>query len=69
MFMKVPHALRIIGIKEVQCILGLSKIQAWRLLKKIRAHLGKDRHQKITLPEFCSYKGLSEDAVCTLFGW
>lgn len=67
--MKVPHALRIIGIKEVQFILGLSKIQAWRLLNKIRIHLGKAKHQEITLPEFCSYKGLSEDAVCILFGW
>lgn len=67
--MKMPPVLRIIGTKEVQCLLGISESQARRLLNKIRTHLGKAKHQEITLPEFCSYKGLSEDAVCILFGW
>jgi hypothetical protein len=67
--MNKPRDLRIIGTQEVRLILGKSESQSRRLLGGIRAYLGKEKHQEITLPEFCAYKGLSEDAVCVLFGW
>lgn len=48
----------IIYPKDVQRITGKSERFSRSLLKQIKSKLSKERHQFITIQEFCSYAGL-----------
>jgi len=49
--------------KDVQRIMGTEYTQARRYLKKIKKHLNKEKHQYISVEEFCLYTGLPLDEV------
>jgi hypothetical protein len=53
----------IIYTKDVQRIYGKSDRSARALLARIRKHLNKQRHQPITVSEFCTYLNVSPDEV------
>ncbi len=53
----------IIYPKDVAIITGKSYRASWQLLKKIHAYYKKDKHQVVTVQEFCEYMGIGEDAV------
>jgi hypothetical protein len=49
--------------KDVQYLTGKTERTARRLMKAIRKKLGKEKHQMISVREFCEYTGLREDDV------
>ncbi len=53
----------IIRTNDVANLLGLSLASASRNLRLIKDALGKQKHQKITVKEFCDYVGLDENEV------
>ncbi|MBK8670892.1 MAG: hypothetical protein IPN89_16130 [Saprospiraceae bacterium] len=53
----------IIYPKDVALITGKSYRSSWQLLKKIHKHYNKQRHQVVTVQEFCEYMGISEEAI------
>lgn len=56
----------IICPKDISIITGKSYRSSWQLLKKIRAHYQKDKHQVVTVQEFCEYMGLKPEDVIRL---
>jgi len=56
----------IIYPKDVAIITGKSYRASWQLLKKIHAYYNKDKHQVVTVQEFCEYMGIGEDALTNL---
>lgn len=53
----------VIYAKDIQCIRGCSERSARRLLQSIRERLGKEKHQDVSVTEFCAYTGLREEEV------
>lgn len=53
----------IITVKDVQTITGKSDRAAREILYNIRRKLGKNRHQFVSIGEFCAYTGLPEAEV------
>jgi hypothetical protein len=49
--------------KDVQSIIGKTDRTARKLMKAMRKKLGKEKHQMISVREFCDYTGLPEDEV------
>jgi hypothetical protein len=49
--------------KNVMRITGKSERSSRSLMKAIRKKLGKEKHQMISVSEFCAYTGLSEAEV------
>ena len=49
--------------KDVANITGKSVKSACRLMIKIRAELGKESHQILTVSEFCKYMCLDPDDI------
>lgn len=49
--------------KDVALITGKSLKSANRLTSKIRADLGKEPHQILTVSEFCKYMGLDPEDI------
>ena len=49
--------------KDVANITGKSVKSACRLIIKIRADLGKESHQILTISEFCKYMGLNPNDI------
>ncbi|MBC7884142.1 MAG: hypothetical protein H7X99_01605 [Saprospiraceae bacterium] len=49
--------------KDIAMITGKSIKSAWMLNNKIKKHLGKVRHQILTVGEFCEYMGIPEEEV------
>jgi len=49
--------------KDVQRISGKSEKSHRCLLKKIREHLGKEKHQFITTEELANYTGISLELI------
>jgi ribosomal silencing factor RsfS len=45
--------------KDIQIITGKSERQARNILDKIKKTLDKQKHQSITIDEFCVYQGLN----------
>jgi hypothetical protein len=56
-------AVMVIYTKDVQHIIGKTDRTARKLMKAIRKKLGKEKHQMISVHEFCEYTGLPEDEV------
>ncbi len=50
-----------ISIADIQLIHNCSYITAWRKMQVIRDSLSKERHQGITIKEFCDWEGISID--------
>jgi predicted RNA-binding protein YlqC (UPF0109 family) len=49
--------------KDVERILGKSDRTARKVLAAIRKKLGKQKHQPVSIKEFCQYMNLSEEEV------
>ena len=49
--------------KDVQRITGKSYRQSLRILHQIRNVLRKEKHQIVTVDEFCSFMGIEMDKV------
>jgi hypothetical protein len=52
--------------KDVQIITGRSYRYSRLLLKAIRQEYGKEKHQLISVEDFCKYTGLNLELVMTL---
>lgn len=54
--------------KDVERVLGVSRVTAGRILYRVRQHYAKTKYEGITLEELCSYEGLAvasaEAALC-----
>lgn len=49
--------------KDIQRITGRSERYGRRLLERIKDHLDKERHQFITIDEFCDYSGIKREDI------
>lgn len=49
--------------KDIQCITGKSERYGRMMIRRVKAHFGKDDHQLVTLREFCEYTGLRMEEV------
>jgi ribosomal silencing factor RsfS len=52
--------------KDIEIVLGKSQRQARNILTKIKNALSKQKHQSITIEEFCDYQGLKVMEVKTI---
>jgi hypothetical protein len=52
--------------KDIEIVLGKSERQARNILSKIKTVLAKQKHQSITIEEFCNYQGLKSIDVKTI---
>jgi hypothetical protein len=48
-----------IDLKDIMTIRGCSESRASDIIQILRALLGKKKHQKITVSEYCEYEGIS----------
>jgi hypothetical protein len=53
----------VIYSKDIEMITGRSGRSARKMMATIRKRLGKQKHQLISLGEFCDYTGLPENEV------
>jgi len=53
----------IINTADIQKIYDYTYKRAWYLLSQVKASLGKEKHQDVTIKEFCQYQGLNEKEV------
>jgi hypothetical protein len=53
----------VIYSKDIEVITGRSGRYARKIMTRMRRHLGKQRHQLVSLGEFCTYMGLPEDEI------
>jgi hypothetical protein len=44
--------------KDIMIITGKSERSAREILKKIKTHYRKDKHQIVTVDEFCNFMGI-----------
>jgi hypothetical protein len=44
--------------KDIMIITGKSERSAREILKKIKTHYHKDKHQIVTVDEFCNFMGI-----------
>ena len=49
--------------KDVQVITGKSERWGRDIIKKIKETYNKEKHQLVTIEEFCNYTGLSPELV------
>jgi hypothetical protein len=59
----MEHNRMAIYAKDVERILGKSERAARTILNLIKKKLGKERHQPVSLLEFCSYMGMNPEEV------
>ncbi|HYG04710.1 MAG TPA: hypothetical protein VD927_19820, partial [Chryseosolibacter sp.] len=53
----------VVYTKDIQRVTGRSERYARKIMSAIRRSLGKDKHQLISLTEFCEYIGLRVEEV------
>lgn len=53
----------VIYAKDIQVVTGKSERTSRTILKKIRESFSKEKHQAITVSEFCRYLGLPLEEV------
>ncbi len=53
----------VIYTKDIQRIIGKSDSYSRKILRAIRKELGKQKHQPISVREFCNYMNLQESEV------
>ena len=51
---------------DVMYITGKSERQARNIINDIKDILGKQKHQVVTIKEFCHYMGIKEDEITHL---
>lgn len=49
--------------KDIMIITGKSERYSREVLKKIRNHFQKEKHQIVSFDEFCLYMGLNKDQL------
>ena len=49
--------------KDIQIITGKSERYGRSVIKLIKEHLNKEKHQLVTIDEFCEYMGLEVNKV------
>ncbi len=59
----------IIHPNDIMSLYGFSYSTAIRLMKKIKKHYKKEKHQKITIAEFCRHEGLSIEEMREVLGY
>lgn len=52
-----------ITTSDVALITGKTSRQARNIINDIKDHLGKAKHQVVTVKEFCHYMGIPEDDI------
>lgn len=58
----------VIYAKDIQRITGKSGRYSRNVIAVIRKRLGKQKHQLVSVSEFCAYIGLPEDEVLRQIG-
>ncbi len=53
----------IITSNEVKCVLKVSPSYARRCIRQIKQTLKKEKHQVLTLKEFCKYYGFDQEQI------
>lgn len=53
----------VIYTKDIQRITGKTERYSRKVLKKIKTKYGKQKHQLVSLAEFCQYMGLEQQEV------
>jgi hypothetical protein len=53
----------VIYSKDIELITGKSGRYARKIMSRMRKKLGKEKHQLISLGEFCAYMGLPEAEI------
>ena len=53
----------VIHPKDIQIVTGRTERYGRKVINKIKATLKKQPHQLVTIQEYCSYAGLSENHV------
>jgi hypothetical protein len=61
----MEHTRIVIYAKDVQRITGKSESYSRRIIRRIRRAFGKEKHQMITLGEFCSFMKCDADEIIT----
>ena len=64
--MKSKQPILFIYAKDVSLFTRKSDRQGGRVLKKIRLFYGKEKHQPVTIAEFCDYMDLDEKEVLNI---
>jgi len=49
--------------KDIQQITGKSIRQCRNILNKIKTHYNKEKHQMVTIEEFCRYMGIDPEII------
>ena len=55
----------IITTGDIQNVIGIGERQARNIISKMRDYYSKEKHQLITVKEFCDYYGVSYDDICS----
>ena len=53
----------VIYAKDIELITGRSDRYARKVMFELRKRLGKEKHQYVSLGEFCQYTGIPEEEV------
>ena len=59
---RIPQRI-VIYPKDVEAIMACSPRSARRYVLDLKKLLGKEKHQFLTIPEFCEFYGLNEEDV------
>lgn len=54
----------IITTGDIQNVIGIGERQARNIISKMRDYYNKEKHQLITVKEFCDYYGVKYDDIC-----
>jgi hypothetical protein len=53
----------ILYCKDLEIITGKGKKCCWKMMQTIKDALGKQKHQNLTIKEYCDYEGINYDEV------
>ena len=48
---------------DIQLITGKSERQCRNIITNIKKKLNKEKHQMVTIEEFCSYTGIEQESI------
>ena len=57
-----------LNIKDLQDLTGLTYNACQKQMSLLKASLSKERHQKVTIREYCKYEGITEAEVRETLG-
>ena len=61
--MEVPTLRLFIYAKDIMTLMGCGERSARKVISRLRVQYRKEKHQPVTLPEFCAYMGIPESEV------